>query len=198
MIDGAASLMTPFFGLMAAGLHDGPRGTNLLDSGAPFYDVYACADGEYVSIAPIEAKFRSALVERLAAAGDADRSLTGFDDRGRWPELRRRLAEIFAGRTRAEWCAALEGSDACFAPVLAPREAPLHPHHVERGTFVSIDGIDQPAPAPRFSATPAAVPTGPRPDDDGRDLRRRLGRRPRRPRRRPRPGASTRAQHEAH
>jgi len=170
MIDGAAALMTPFFGLRAAGLHDGPRGTNLLDSGAPFYDVYACADGEYVSIAPIEAKFRTVLVERLASAGMATADLPDFDDRARWPELRRRLAAIFAERTRAEWCALLEGTDACFAPVLAPRDAPLHPHHAARGTFVRIDGIDQPAPVPRFSATPAAVPTGPRPDDDGRDL----------------------------
>jgi len=170
MIDGAAALMTPFFGLLAAGLHDGPRGTNLLDSGAPFYEVYACADGEYVSIAPIEAKFRSVLVERLAAAGVATDGLADFDDRARWPELRRRFAAIFATRTRAEWCAVLEGSDACFAPVLAPREVAGHRHHVERATFVRIDGIDQPAPAPRFSATPAALPTGPRPGEDGRDV----------------------------
>ena len=170
MIDGAAALLTPFFGLMAGGFHDGPRGTNLLDSGAPFYDVYACADGEHVSIAPIERKFRTVLVERLASAGVATADLPDFDDRSRWPELRRRLTAIFATRTRAEWCALLEGSDACFAPVLAPRDAPRHPHHVARGTFVRIDGIEQPAPVPRFSATPAAVPTGPRPDDDGRDV----------------------------
>jgi alpha-methylacyl-CoA racemase len=170
MIDGAAALMTPFFGLMAAGLHDGPRGTNLLDSGAPFYDVYRCADGEYVSIAPIEAKFRAVLVERLAAAGVDTEALVGFDDRARWPALRARLSEIFAARTRAEWCTLLEGSDACFAPVLAPREAPAHPHHAARASFVRIDGIDQPAPAPRFSATPAALPVGPRPGEDGREV----------------------------
>ena len=170
MIDGAAALMTPFFGLFAAGLHDGPRGTNLLDSGAPFYDVYRCADGEYVAIAAIEAKFRSVLVARLASAGVATEGLVGFDDRARWPELRRRLGEIFAERPRADWCALLEGSDACFAPVLAPAEAAAHPHHVARATFVHIDGIEQPAPVPRFSATPPALPNGPRPDDDGRDL----------------------------
>ena len=161
---------TPFFGLFAAGLHDGPRGTNLLDSGAPFYDVYRCADGGYVSIAAIEAKFRSVLVERLASAGVATEGLVGFDDRARWPELRRRLGEIFAERPRADWCALLEGSDACFAPVLAPAEAAAHPHHVARATFVRIDGIAQPAPVPRFSATPPALPNGPRPDDDGREL----------------------------
>ena len=168
MIDGAASLMTPFFGLAAAGLHDGPRGTNLLDSGAPFYEVYACADGEHVSIAPIEGKFRRVLLERLAAAGVAVDGLPDFDDRARWPALRRRLAEIFAARTSAQWCELLEGTDACFAPVLSLKEVVRHPHHVERGSFVRLDGIEQPAPAPRFSGTPAATPTAPLADDDGR------------------------------
>jgi alpha-methylacyl-CoA racemase len=169
MIDGAASLMTPFFGLQAAGLHDGPRGTNLLDSGAPFYEVYACADGEYVSIAPIERKFRRVLLDRLAAAGVATAGLPDFDDRARWPELRRQLTDIFAARTSEQWRELLEGSDACFAPVLSLRTAGRHPHHVERGSFLRIDGIEQPAPAPRFSATPAGTPHGPRPEADGRD-----------------------------
>ena len=167
MIDGAATLMTPFFGLAAAGLHDGPRGTNLLDSGAPFYEVYACADGEHVSIAPIERKFRHVLLERMASAGIATDDLPDFDDRARWPELRRRLAAIFAGRTSAQWCELLEGSDACFAPVLSLRAAVKHPHHVDRGSFVEIGGIEQPAPAPRFSMTPAATPTAPLTDGDG-------------------------------
>lgn len=167
MIDGAAALMTPFYGLLAAGLHDGPRGTNLLDSGAPFYDVYRCADGEHVSVAPIEPKFREVLLTRLASAGVAVHDLPAFDDRARWPELRRRLTDIFATRSSAEWCALLEGSDACFAPVLAPLAAPAHPHHVARGTFVCIDGIEQPAPAPRFSATPPTTPTAPLAGGDG-------------------------------
>ena len=163
MIDGAAALMTPFFGLHAAGLHDGPRGTNLLDSGAPFYDVYVCADGEYISLAPIEIKFREVLVQRLGLGADV---LADLADRGRWPAVRQRLATLFAGRTRAEWCTLLEGSDACFAPVLAPGEAAAHPHHQSRATFIEIAGITQPAPAPRFSATPPARPTPPRPATD--------------------------------
>jgi alpha-methylacyl-CoA racemase len=175
MIDGANTLMTPFFGLLAAGLHDGPRGTNLLDSGAPFYDVYRCADGEYVSIAPIEAKFRRVLLERLAAAGAELGNLPDFDDRARWPELRQRLATIFAGRTRAQWCEALEGSDACFAPVLSPREAPAHAHHAARGSFIELAGVTQPAPAPRFSGTPAALPQPPLAEGDAREWARGWG-----------------------
>jgi len=175
MIDGAGALMTPFFGLQAAGLHDGPRGTNLLDSGAPFYDSYRCADGEYVSVAPIEAKFRKVLVERLAAAGADVAGLPDFDDRDRWPQLRARLAAIFASRTRAEWCALLEGSDACFAPVLSVREAPAHPHHQARGRFVDVAGVLQPAPAPRFSRTPAGVPPAPQDGGDAREWARAWG-----------------------
>lgn len=160
MIDGAAALMTPFFGLHAAGLHDGPRGTNLLDSGAPFYDVYVCADGEYISLAPIEIKFREVLAQRLGLGADF---LADLADRTRWPAVRQRLATLFAGRTRAEWCSVLEGSDACFAPVLAPGEAAAHPHHQSRATFVEIGGVTQPAPVPRFSATPPSLPAPPRP-----------------------------------
>jgi alpha-methylacyl-CoA racemase len=160
MIDGAAALMTPFFGLHAAGLHDGPRGTNLLDSGAPFYDVYVCADGEYISLAPIEIKFREVLAQRLGLGADF---LADLADRTRWPAVRQRLATLFAGRTRAEWCSVLEGSDACFAPVLAPGEAAAHPHHQSRATFVEIGGVTQPAPVPRFSATPPSLPEPPRP-----------------------------------
>lgn len=168
MIDGVGALMTPFFGLHAAGLHDGPRGTNLLDSGAPFYDVYACADGQHVSIAAIEKKFRAVLIERLRAAGADVDGLPDFDDRARWPELRARLAAAFAAQPRAHWCAALEGSDACFAPVLPAPAAPRHPHHVERASFITVDGVVQPAPAPRFSATPNAMPVA---HDDAFDAR---------------------------
>jgi alpha-methylacyl-CoA racemase len=161
MIDGVGALMAPQHGLLAAGLEDGPRGTNLLDSGAPFYDVYECADGQYISIAPIEAKFQQVLRDKLGALGYSVASMPDFNDRRRWPELRGRLATIFATRTRAAWCEVLEGSDACFAPVLGAGEAPDHPHHVARKAFVEIDGVRHPAPAPRFSATPAGTPQRP-------------------------------------
>jgi alpha-methylacyl-CoA racemase len=175
MIDGVGALMTPFFGLHAAGLHDGPRGTNLLDSGAPYYDVYRCADGEYVSIAPIEAKFQRVLIDRLRQAGADVDGLPDFDDRAQWPQLRSRFTAIFAQRSRGEWCAALEGCDGCFAPVLSPREAPGHPHHLERGSFITPGGIAQPAPAPRFGATPAGEPSAPGQDGDAREWARAWG-----------------------
>jgi alpha-methylacyl-CoA racemase len=163
MIDGAAMLMTSMYGMFANGQHLGPRGTNLLDSGAPHYEVYRCADGEFVSVAPIEAKFREVLLQRLGLpARDFD-----FDDVALWPETKARLAALFATRTRAQWCELLEGSDACFAPVLSPLEAPDHPHHRARATFVSVEGVVQPAPAPRFSATPATAPRAPHSADDG-------------------------------
>ncbi|MFO1286976.1 MAG: CaiB/BaiF CoA-transferase family protein [Rubrivivax sp.] len=175
MIDGVGALMAPFFGLQAAGLHDGPRGTNLLDSGAPFYDVYRCACGGYVSVAAIEPKFRAVLVDRLREAGADVEGLPAFDDRERWPELRARLAAVFAERSRGEWSRALEGSDACFAPVLALPEAPGHPHHAARGSFVSVDGVAQPAPAPRFGATPPGTPLPPGQAGDAREWARAWG-----------------------
>ncbi len=157
MIDGAASLMTMFYGLHAAGMHRLRRGANLLDSGSAIYDVYECADGRYVALAPIERKFRKVLFDRLG--------LPYTDDDG--AEIREKLESVFKTRTRDEWCALLEGSDACFAPVLTMAEAPQHPHNVARGTFVEIDGVAQPAPAPRFSRTPAAAPPPPRPLGEG-------------------------------
>ncbi len=163
MVDGAAMLMTSLYGMLGSGMHTGSRGTNLLDSGAPHYEVFRCADGEYVSVAPIELKFRKVLLERLGLAADA----FDFDDAARWGESKARLAAIFETRTRAQWCELLEGSDACFAPVLAPLEAPKHPHNQARSTFVDIGGVVQPAPAPRFSATPAALPRAPHTADDG-------------------------------
>ena len=158
MAEGAATLMTPFHGLAAAGLHDGPRGTNLLDTGAPFYEVYRCADGEFISVAAIEAKFQQVLRERLGAEV-AD--LPDLADRGRWPQARQQLEALFATRTRAQWCGLLEGTDACFAPVLSLREAPQHPQHRARAAHAEIDGIVQPVPAPRFSGTPPAMPHPP-------------------------------------
>ena len=175
MVDGVNALMAPFYGLHAAGLHDGPRGTNLLDSGAPYYDVYRCADGEYVSIAPIETKFRDVLVEKLRAAGVDVAGLPGFDDRSQWPVLRARFEAIFSQRTRAQWCEALEGSDGCFAPVLSPGEAPGHPHHRARASFITVDGVTQPAPAPRFSESPPAEPSAPGTDGDAREWARAWG-----------------------
>ena len=162
MIDGVASLMTAFLGMAAAGLTSHERGTNILDSGAPFYEVYECADGRHVSLAPIEGKFYAELLRRL----DLDPAdLPPQMERAHWPAVKERLARLFKTKTQAEWCAILEGSDACFAPVLTSDEAPPHPHHRARGTYVAIDGIVQGAPAPRFSRTVPETPIPPQPTD---------------------------------
>jgi alpha-methylacyl-CoA racemase len=158
MVEGAASLMSIFYGLAAAGTWRAERGFNLLDGGAPFYSVYETADGEYVSVAALENKFFAELAQRI---GLEDEFVARQYDATTWPRLRARLTEIFKTRTRDAWCAALEGTDACFAPVLSMQEAPRHPHNVSRGVFVEIGGYPQPAPAPRFSRTPAAVPKPP-------------------------------------
>jgi alpha-methylacyl-CoA racemase len=131
------------------------RGTNLLDTGAHFYDVYECADGRYVSIGSIEPQFYAELLKRTGL--DADPELASQMDRSRWPALKAKLAEVFRSRTRDEWCEEMEGTDVCFAPVLSMDEAPSHPHHVARGTFETRDGVVQPAPAPRFSRTAPAL-----------------------------------------
>ena len=149
--DGTAHLMTSLYGHYGAGFHGLERGENLLDSGDPIYDVYECADGQFVSIAPIEAKFQKELFRRL----DIE---TGPGD----PDLRGKLERCFLGRSREAWCQLLEGTDACFAPVLSMADAPDHPHNRARSTFVEVDGVVQPAPAPRFSRTttaPAEPPT---------------------------------------
>ena len=160
MVDGAASLMTSFYGLHAAGLHGEERGSNLLDSGAPIYDVYACADGHYLSVAPIERKFRTVLFERIGLDAAA---LPDLDDPAEWPRAKEILARQFRTKDRTDWCALLEGTDACVAPVLSMSEAPAHPHHRARDSFVTVGGVVQPGPAPRFSATPCAIPTPPEP-----------------------------------
>ncbi|HYF16373.1 MAG TPA: CaiB/BaiF CoA-transferase family protein [Ramlibacter sp.] len=158
MVDGAASLLTVLAGARAAGMMKGERGTNLLDGGAPFYEVYACADGRYISIGPIEGKFYRQLLDLMELRGPVfERQM----DPATWPEVRQALADRFRSRTRAEWTALLEGTDVCFAPVLTMEEAPHHPHLRARGTFVEVDGVLQPAPAPRFSRTPAARPQPP-------------------------------------
>jgi alpha-methylacyl-CoA racemase len=160
MIDGATSLATVFFGLHAAGLLQEQRGANVLDSGAPYYDVYQCQDGKYVAVAPIESKFRS---EFYRLVGLDERRIPDAADRANWPAIREIVATTLASRTQAQWCALLEQSDACFGPVLSFTEAPQHRHHRARQTFVEIDGIVQPAPAPRFSRTKPALPMPPEP-----------------------------------
>jgi alpha-methylacyl-CoA racemase len=158
MIDGTASLMTAQQGMYAAGYARLERGTNFNDTGAHFYETYECADGEYVSICAIEAKFFAELLRRIGVDPD---SLPPQMDRPRWPEAKAALARVFKEKTRAQWCALLEGTDACFAPVLTMAEAPQHPHNRARGTYVEIDGVTQPAPAPRFSRTAPELPAPP-------------------------------------
>jgi alpha-methylacyl-CoA racemase len=158
MVDGAASLASIFFALHAAGSFSLKRGENVLDSGAFFYDVYECADGKYISLASIEDKFLEEFLRRMEIEA---KEMPAKMDKARWPEAKAKLAQRFKRKTRDEWCRLLEGSDACFAPVLTLEEAPAHPHNAARGSFVEVDGIVQPAPAPRFSRTPAAKPTPP-------------------------------------
>ncbi len=154
MVDGAASLMTTFFGLQAAGRWTDERGTNILDSGAHFYDVYETSDGKYVSIGSIETKFYSELLRLTGLEGE---DLPHQMDVSAWPKLRARFADVFITKTRDEWCEIMEGTDVCFAPVLSLKEAPEHAHNKARGTFVEIEGVVQPAPAPKFSRTKSEI-----------------------------------------
>jgi len=159
--DGVLSLMSNFVGHQVRGILREERGSNMLDGGAPYYGVYRTSDGGYVSIGPIEPQFFAEICRRIGV----HEALHGAQqDRSRWPELRAEFERIFATRTRAEWTAALEGTDACFAPVLPLSEARAHPHNVARGNFVDIDGVGHPAPAPRFSRTPSRI-HGPAPRD---------------------------------
>ncbi|MBG9388009.1 CaiB/BaiF CoA transferase family protein [Caenimonas aquaedulcis] len=155
MTDGASLLMAAQYGLAAKGFWHDARGTNFLDGAAHFYGTYECADGRHVSVGAIEPQFYEKL---LKICGIDDPQFRRQWDEGEWPALRGKLAAVFATKTRDAWCALLEGSDACFAPVLSMAEAPLHPHNAERGTFVTQDGVTQPAPAPRFDRTPASLP----------------------------------------
>jgi alpha-methylacyl-CoA racemase len=154
IVDGAASLMTLFYGLHGAGLWRDERGVNLIDTGAPFAEVYETRDGKYVTVIAIEGKFYDELCRRIGLDPEA---MPHQNDRSAWPAQKARFAEVFRTKTRDEWCALLEGTDACFAPVLSLEDAPHHPHNVARQTFLDIDGVTQPAPAPRFSRTPGAV-----------------------------------------
>jgi alpha-methylacyl-CoA racemase len=154
MVDGVALLMAPFFMALRSGFFTNERGTNLLDSGAPFYDSYACADGRYVAVGALEPQFYAALV---AGLGLDAASLGEQNDKANWPAMRARFAATFLTRTRDEWVAHFAGRDACVAPVNTTEETLADPHLAARGTVVEVDGVPQPAPAPRFSGTPAAV-----------------------------------------
>jgi alpha-methylacyl-CoA racemase len=148
--------MSMFWAFKGIGMFDeNRRGTNLLDTGAHFYDVYRCADGGYVSLGSIEPQFYAELL-RLTGL-DSDPEFAQQMNRSSWPHLKERLAELFVTKTRDEWCEVMETTDVCFAPVLTMSEAAQHPHNVERGTFVEIAGTQQPAPAPRFSRTSAEI-----------------------------------------
>lgn len=156
MVDGTAVLMTMFWSMKASGFfNEDARGTNLLDTGAHFYDVYECSDGRYISIGSIEPQFYAELMRLTGLEGDDQfgRQM----DASQWPELKVRIAELFKTKTCDEWCELMEMTDVCFAPVLTMSEAAQHPHNVERGTFIELGGVPQPAPAPRFSRTTAEV-----------------------------------------
>ena len=154
MVDGAASLMTMTWGFRALGVW-GERGTNVLDTGAPFYDTYETADGRFIALGSLEPQFYAELIERVGLKDEVD--LGRQMDPSTWPELRERFTELFQSKTRAEWCEILEATDACFAPVLTMDEAKDHPHIRARETIVEEFGLPQPAPAPRFSRTPGAI-----------------------------------------
>ena len=156
MVDGSALLAAMVWSFTAQGSWSDQRGSNMLDSGAHFYDTYACADGGHLAVGPIEAKFYSEFLRRLGIAETGDYARQ--HDQALWPALKERLAAVFATKPRAEWCALFAGSDACVAPVLSMAEAPHDPHNAQRKTFVNAGGVTQPGPAPRFSATPAADP----------------------------------------
>ena len=164
MIDGSAVLMTAVMAMRAAGLWNDTRGTNLLDGGAPFYNVYATKDGKHLGVGPIEPQFRAIFLERLGVPPE-----TNMLDPDQWPRQRAELERIFATKTRAEWESVFTDTDACVYPVLSMTEAPTYPHNVARQTFIEIDGVAQPAPAPKLTRTPATL-NGP-PPTVGRDTR---------------------------
>jgi alpha-methylacyl-CoA racemase len=155
MVEGAALLATPFFGYVQNGSWSTERGTNIVDSGAPFYDVYETSDGRWLSVAAMEPQFYAALLSVLGLDGDPD--LPEQHDHAAWPAMKERFAAVIRTRTRDEWCAAAAGVEACVAPVLGPDEVEQDPHNAARGTFVRNEGLLQPAPAPRFSRTPTAL-----------------------------------------
>jgi alpha-methylacyl-CoA racemase len=164
MLDGATALMSVFYGHLADPRYNGARGTNLLDGGAWFYDTYETSDGGFIALGAIEPDFCRQLTELI---GLAPGTLPPQGDQTSWSDMKQRMTALIGTRTRDEWCQLLEGTDACVAPVLAPAEAPDHPHHRARRTFIEVDGVQQPAPVPRFSRTPGRVQAPPaRPGSD--------------------------------
>jgi alpha-methylacyl-CoA racemase len=158
MVDGAAIQLATTLGMRAQGRWTGEPGANMSDSGAPYYEVYECADGRFIAVGAIEGPFWADFLKLLDLPPD---TVPPRDDRAQWPAGKAALAEVFGRRTRDEWAALFDGSDACVSPVLSLDEAPLHPHAVARSAFVDVGGVIQPAPAPRFSATPSGVPSAP-------------------------------------
>ncbi|HXZ62452.1 MAG TPA: CaiB/BaiF CoA-transferase family protein [Acidimicrobiales bacterium] len=163
MLDGAALLAAMFHGMRASGEWTDERGANLLDTGAWFYEVYETSDERYISLGPLDERSLTLMLELTGLADDVDGlgAVPRRDDRAAWPAMKQRVAALVRTRTRDEWCRLLEGTDACFAPVLGPGEAPDHPHARARGTFVEVDGVVQAAPAPRFGRTPPGAPSPP-------------------------------------
>jgi alpha-methylacyl-CoA racemase len=159
MVDGAASLMTMIHSFHESGLWNDERGSNLLDSGAPWYDAYETSDGKFFSVGGLEIQFYGELIAGLGLADDP--FMSKQNDKSQWPVMKERFAAVIATKTRDEWTAIFDGTDACAVPVLSPWEAHLHPHNQARSTFVEVDGRVQPAPAPRFSRTPSAISKGP-------------------------------------
>jgi alpha-methylacyl-CoA racemase len=160
ILDGAASLMAMVYSRTANGVWRDERESNFCDGGAHYYRAYQCADGKWISVASYESKFYQLL---RTATGLDDADVTDRTDRTAWPVLRERMAALIAKKTRAEWCEIMEGTDICFAPILSISEAPNHPHNIARDVFLNVDGVIQPAPAPRFSATPGKI-QGPPPE----------------------------------
>jgi alpha-methylacyl-CoA racemase len=157
MVDGAALLMTMTWAFRALGVWRDERGTNLLDTGAPYYDTYECADGKMIAVGALEPQFYAQLLTVMGLPADSEPPQM---DRARWPETKLRYADVFRTKTRDEWAALAAGTDSCVAPVLSMAEAPDYPHNVARGTFVEVNGAVQPAPAPRFRHHPTTVPAG--------------------------------------
>ncbi len=155
MVDGAATLMAMFHSMRALGVWNDERGTNLLDTGSHFYDVYECADGNYVSIGSIEPQFYAELL-RLTGLNE-DPEFAEQHSRSQWPQQKERIGKVFKLKTRDEWCEIMDATDVCFAPVLTLAEAPVHPHNVHRDVFCEVAGVTQPSPSPRFSRTSPAV-----------------------------------------
>lgn len=166
MTDGASHLMTMIYSLHNANMWSDPRGTNWLDGAAHFYGCYQCADGKWISVGSVEPQFYTLLLEKTEIE---DEFCNHQMDEKRWPELKSKLADRFKTKTRDEWCKIMEGTDICFAPVLNLSEAPHHPHNKARETFVELDGVTQPAPAPRFSRTKPKIQGGPQKAGDHLD-----------------------------